>query len=548
MAAENTTPFQNPGQQEQSQQTPGQPASGQVQAPDQPAPGQQLAPNPQAFGQPAPGYVPPEPIDGVDPEALAAMKNLEERRKRKRRKRIIIIVVVCLAALLLAIIGLVTCAARSVMETVQSEMQTAVVTRSELSPAVQATGNVKPGSRVAITPEVAGIVQDVRVVEGQHVEAGDVLFTLKNTELEKSVADARSALDKAHQALNHAQASVDAAWTSYNDAVDAYNRSIETMEDAEARAEADANRAYSAAYDKAIDAIPKSATKAERKQLVEEAKQLAQMAYNEAYAAAGVVDPGSFDHSTYTSAIDTANSAVVEAEGGVSDAQRSYNYAVEEADKRTVRAPVAGTLLALSVVPGSAVGGAAGGTSTAGDTLAEIGNLASLSIDIEVNEIDVSNVTVGQRAQVSFTAVPDLQLEGSVTSVASVASGSGGDANAATGSTGVVTYKATVAIDHPDERLKPGMSASVKIATSDAPSVLVVPAEALIEDGASAYVLVVRDGNNLDMEQREVVVGERSGSQVAIDEGLEEGETVVTSPAIVEAALGSGAAASSAAR
>jgi HlyD family secretion protein len=184
------------------------------------------------------------------------------------------------------------------------------------------------------------------------------------------------------------------------------------------------------------------------------------------------------------------------------------------------------------------VGGATGGTSTASGPLAQIADLSTISVDVEVNEIDVSDVKVGQQAQVTFTAIPGLELQGTVKSVASVASNANaGSTGTATGAgTGVVTFKATTVIDQPDNRLRPGMSSNVKIVTKVLENVLLVPSAAVTEEGETAYVNVPTGQDGLQTERREVVVAGRTTSQVAIESGLQEGERVVVSNPIASLA------------
>lgn len=490
---------------------------------------------------PVGGYVPAPNAQGlnqpsVDPGELAAIQNLEERRKQTKRRRMIKIIIA--VGVVVALISSCTVgnAIMSVSSKMNSKPTTAEVTKETITTTVQASGTLTPGSRVSVTPEVSGVIEEVRVAEGQHVEAGDVLLTLKNTELDKSIGDATSALERAQNGVNSAQASVDSAYSAYNDAINAYNSAVDAANQAAANAENVASQAYDEAYNAAVAAIPSSATEAERNKLLAEAREAAQAAYNVAFESATKADPGSFDHSSYLSAIDAANSAKDSAEESLKDAQRNYDYAVEEADKRTVKAPVSGTVLDLKAQAGAAVGGAKGGTSTvSNDSLMQIANLNSLSVDVEVNEVDISNVAVGERANVTFTAIPDLTINGTVTSVASVASGSGNSENTGGGTMGggIVTYKVSTVLNDVDPRLKPGMTANVSIVTNEIPNAIVVPSTAVTEDENGTTVQVVTDEKTLAAETRQITVGERSGAQVVVTSGLSEGDIVLinTTPA-----------------
>lgn len=489
---------------------------------------------------------PPVP---TDPEELAALRNLEERRKRASKKRVMKIAIVCgIAAVLVggwAISGIL--GAQAPVEDVKADLAT--VTRGEMSSSVQATGALKPGAHVAVTPEVSGVIQEVMVAEGQQVQEGDVLLTLKNSELDRTVSDAAAARDRAQRAVDNANAGVADAQNAYNEAVGDYNKTVDQVNKAASKAPEVADKEYKKVYEAAVAAIPKDATESERKKLLAEAREAAQAAYEAAYAAAAPEGLAPFEHSGYLSAIEAAQESAVSADEALQDAQRDYEYALEEADKRAVRAPASGTVLDLQAVPGAAVGGATGGTSTASGTLMEIADLSTLGIDIEVNEVDIAGVAPGQQAKVTFTAIPDLEMTGSVASVASVATGSSGGGNEGGVGGGVVTFKVTTVLDGTDPRLKPGMSASVSIMTKDVGDALVIPAAALIEDGGKTYVFVVTDEQTMDGDMREVVVADRSGGQAAIQSGLEEGEVVLAGSSggmagLEESASASGSSAS----
>ena len=471
-----------------------------------------------------------EPISELDPdpEGLIAIKNLEARRKRAKRKRIIKIAATCAVAAL-AIAGFaISNAVSKAAEEAARVPETAVITRGDLTQTVQVTGTLNPQTQVAVTPEVSGIIQEVLVTEGQHVEQGDTLFVLKNTELEKAVADAQSAVNKAAHGVDTAQAGVANAEQAYNDAQNAAANAAAEQQYAYERAQSEATDAYNSALEEALDAIPDSATQDERSRLYDQARQIAQAAYDSVMAASGATSSGggtTANTAELQSAIDAAYSEVTSAQDTLADAQRSYDYALQEADKRNVKTPSAGTVMAVNAVAGTAVGGASGGTKEAEGPLAYVSDLSSLGVDVEINEVDIAEVNPGQRTTVTFPAIPDLTLEGEVTSVASMASSAGGESS---NGGGIVTFKVTTIIKSTDERLKPGMSANVGIITKKVPDVLIAPANAVVEDESGAHVFVVTDPETNETEQRDVTVQDRTNSEVAI-KGVQEGEVVLAS-------------------
>ncbi len=421
-----------------------------------------------------------------DAEVQAALKNLEERRKRTRRKRIIKIVIVC-------VIVAAAIAAWFIMNAINTQKQkeeaeaaaalAAISTTKPPSSGVQASGTLKAGSSAVVTPEVSGIIQEVKVTEGQYVNMGDLLFTMKSDDAEKALSDAQSAVDKAQRNVSKAESEVSQAQQDYDSAVNAYNSSIDAYNSSIDAANAAGQAAYDKAYQEAVAAIPSSATEAERKVLLEEAEAKAEIAYLEAYQNTVGVDPGSFDHAIYTSRIDSANESVDSAREALNDAQKEYARAQEQISKCQVKAPRSGTVLSLKAVVGASVGGASGGSSSSTDATVLIGDLSSLEVDVEVNEIDVAGVKAGQTAEVTFPAFPDIQESAEVVSIAAAATNASGEAANSGG--GIVTFTVKLVMKHPDERLKVGMSANVKIKT-EADSGTATPTTTSANSGAQS--------------------------------------------------------------
>lgn len=140
---------------------------------------------------------------------------------------------------------------------------------------------------------------------------------------------------------------------------------------------------------------------------------------------------------------------------------------------------------------------------------------STMELVMELDEIDIPGVEVGQRADISVDALPSLELEGTVTSIAAVP----------TVKAGVVLYDARISFDLPEgSRLMVGMSASADIVSTERTGVLVVPDRAITYSGDGAVVHVMAGE---EIEERPVVIGISDGFDTEIKEGLEEGEVVV---------------------
>lgn len=103
--------------------------------------------------------------------------------------------------------------------------------------------------------------------------------------------------------------------------------------------------------------------------------------------------------------------------------------------------------------------------------------------EIPLNEIDAVRITVGQKATLTFDAIPDLTIAGTVADVDAIG----------TVSQGVVTYTVKLTFDTPDERIKPGMSVSAAIIVDTVTNALLVPNAAVKQQGDASYVDVPAD-------------------------------------------------------
>lgn len=193
----------------------------------------------------------------------------------------------------------------------------------------------------------------------------------------------------------------------------------------------------------------------------------------------------------------------------------------------TVRAPADCTLL-TAPVPGRSV--------PAGLPYAQAADLNALRLRVEIAEAFVADVCAGQQANITVSATGN-RYAGRVLSVAPVAR----QAVSLTGSPGAVTVSALLQIEGADGALRPGYSASAKIFVDEKPAALVLPYEAVRQEGQSEYVYVV--GTDGRARRRPISTGYALSSAVEITGGLTEGETVVvgspeglTDGALVEAA------------
>ena len=157
---------------------------------------------------------------------------------------------------------------------------------------------------------------------------------------------------------------------------------------------------------------------------------------------------------------DDLDEQVQSASDSLRNAEISYENQTDQLDDYTITSPIQGTIVDKNYN--------AGETTEANEVLCTIYDLSYLTMTLSVDELDISDIEVGQTVTIVADAVEDQTYEGVVTKV-SVAGTSSGSAT---------TYPVTIRIDETDGLL-PGMSVDATIELGSAEDVLAIPASAL---------------------------------------------------------------------
>ncbi|MDO8743163.1 MAG: efflux RND transporter periplasmic adaptor subunit, partial [Candidatus Azambacteria bacterium] len=175
--------------------------------------------------------------------------------------------------------------------------------------------------------------------------------------------------------------------------------------------------------------------------------------------------------------------------------------AQEKLDDYYIRAPFGGVVAKINVKNSDSVSsGAAVVTFITWQKLAQI----------SLNEVDIAKIKMGQKATLTFDAIPDLAITGEVAQIDSIGAVS----------QGVVTYNIQIAFDTQDDRVKPGMSVSAAVITDTKQDVLLAPNAAVKSQGGSYYVETPT--------RQPVEIGIANDTMTEIISGLKEGDSVVT--------------------
>ena len=200
------------------------------------------------------------------------------------------------------------------------------------------------------------------------------------------------------------------------------------------------------------------------------------------------------------------------------NAKASLESAQDRLDNYMVTSPITGTVVEKTVKAGDNVGTG----SNSNNTLCIIYDLTYLEMTLNIDELDIDNVEVGQTVNVTSDAKEGQTFTGVVTKVSVVGTTSGG----------TTTYPVTVRIDDTDG-LRPGMNVDAEIVLSSADGVLAIPSLAV---NRGDTVLVTSDSpsaaNALEQEAPEgyayvqVTTGVSDDSYIEITSGLQEGDAV----------------------
>jgi HlyD family secretion protein len=195
------------------------------------------------------------------------------------------------------------------------------------------------------------------------------------------------------------------------------------------------------------------------------------------------------------------------AKAQVEQARIALEEATDNLEAATLVAPFAGTVTALYVTDGEYASGPA----------VELVDTSSLRIVLNVDEVDIGAIRVGQSSSVSLETWPDRDLQAEVVSIAPQAQNRGG----------IVTYEVRLSFDREDLPVRTGMTANADLTTAQREGVLLVPNRAIIADRQANryYVSKIVDGETV---KTEVTIGLRDDAFTEITSGLGAGDQVFT--------------------
>ncbi len=387
----------------------------------------------------------------------------------------------------------------------KEEIFTEKVARGDLFIRVQLTGMIEPKKRVNVKSRVEGRIKKIYVNAGDTVEEGQLiaevdpeLVKARADEQQSNVTAASSQLQKAElsAALQKEQDELkvslskkahEKAQTQLKEAENIYKRKEELF-------------AQGFLSQQEIDTVKTSLDVAKAE--VDSQKDNVQLASE------------NFKRNEKITRQD-----ILSAKARVSGAKASYKAALENLQYTKVYAPMSGLVTFRGVEEGEMVASESFGKQS-GTTIVTISDLTEMYATADVDEVDMSKLKTGQKADIVLDAVPEKTFEGEIMEIGMQSSRIQNP-----GTNEISTFPVKIKIKSNDKRLKPGMSCNIDVLTKHIKNVLYVPLEVVERiDGKDIVKVKLSEDQVAD---KEVIAGVRTPTHIEIRKGLKKDEEVV---------------------
>jgi HlyD family secretion protein len=387
-------------------------------------------------------------------------------------------------------------------DSITTTTQTAQVERGAITETVEALGIVAAMPSASISWESSGFVSPYTLQVGDKVGKGDVLLTLEDNTISPEILQARSSLleaqiefEKMTAADSDYQAALEEVTIQESNLVNKYSMRHEFYgtDVSDERVSA-----VYANYNKARAEVWELESVYEKVRNLDE-KDLRRVAAYDALKA-GILKrdsqlralsqilgaPYGYRTESYFIAYDQQASVVAEARAAyqrlldnsdeISAAQANMQALQNTVNQASILAPFSGTVTVINSVAGELV--------NMGDIAVQVDDLSNLTVDLEISQMEINKINIGQSAQLTFDAIPNIFYSGTVIEISDAGSSSNDD----------TVYDVRVALTDPDDKIKPGFTVSVSIITDQVGDTLLVPNSAIqYNDDGSAYVMAAGD-------------------------------------------------------
>lgn len=416
--------------------------------------------------------------------------------------------------------------------------QTAALTRGNLTASVGATGTVHAGQSTTLTWQTSGRVEKVNVKIGDTVKTDDILSSLLQTSMSQNIILAEADLISAKKSLDDLTASR----TSLAQAELSLANAKQDVEDAQ-------DKVDSITFDRAsdnlilqtqanIDLAKRDVTRAEdnyklyaRKPEGDSGKAQALLTLTNARQRLTDLTNKYNWYTGKATALDAekyrADLAVAQAK--VEDSQREVERLKNGPSENDIAAAKARVAAAEATLNQSRIIAPISGVITQADTTAgdlvspgtsafRIDDISTLLVDLQISEVDINNITIGQPVTVSFDAVQGKIYNGKVSKISQAGDSSGSGVN----------FTVTVELTEADNLIKPGMTAAVNITVREVKDALIVQNRAVRQVNGKRVVYILKNDSPVSVE---ITLGATSDNNSEIASGdLKEGDLIILNP------------------
>ena len=372
--------------------------------------------------------------------------------------------------------------------------QTSPLQRGQLTATVGATGTVRAAQTATLPWLTTGTVEHINAKVGDQVRRDDVLANLAMDSVPQTVIQAQADLVNANKALQDAMSMTGSAQA----AIDLK----------------DAQDAYKKAYDYRLSLNGKQWIEEVRIKYVG-GQQIPEIKWYRGYVDAQTIKDADEDLALKKAKLDDAQRAYDRLKDGpnsddVAAAQAKVDAIQATLNLAKIISPIDGTVTQVSSLEGDQV--AVGGPGF------RVDDLSGLLVDVEVSEVDINSVAVGQSATLTLDAVAGQTYDARVEQVS----------QAGDNSSGAVNFTVTVRMSDADAQVKPGMTAAVNIIVQQINDQLLVPNRAVRLVDGQRVVYVLKDGR---AQQVKITLGASSDTSSVLESGdLKEGDLIILNP------------------
>jgi HlyD family secretion protein len=411
------------------------------------------------------------------------------------------------------------------------EVQAGAVSRQDLAAIVTASGEIKPRNYINIGANAQGRITDIFIREGEHVRRNQVVARIENIQASADV--------RAQEAAVRSSAAESAASEAGLKVLD---DSIKVAEASLARAQAE-NRRSQLDWDRA--------------QQLFQAGVIAKQEFDSRKANWEAQQAGVQEAEARLQQVRTqrtqAQQQMQAAQRRVTQLQANLSRASDVLARHDAVAPIDGVVTNLPVRVGETV--VPGIQNSAASTIMTIADMSVITAEVKVDETDIVNMKLDQRASVTIDAIPGKQFTGKVIEIGNTAilrSSGVAASQSAVSSQEAKDFKVVIALDDPPADIRPGLSCTAKVTTATRANALTIPIQALTvrtkgdleppKEGVQAAtqpspaeekarreelqgVFVI---SNEKAEFRQVKTGITGATDIEVLDGLKEGERIVT--------------------